>query len=154
MASVSATVPAAEAGAPTCPSLSAKLVSLFPPVGARICSAAGLAPFGLPSPARHASPGEPAGRHPDGATLPAAPEPPRLLPATRGQSSVMSGNRLKQKDQSSLGPSVQLWDKSSRARGVCGDLVIVLFKFKVDANGRLACRVSCKLCVCVSVVYA
>lgn len=34
---------------------------------------------------------------------------------------------------------MELWDGSSRARGVCGDLVIVLFKFKVNANGRLAC---------------
>lgn len=60
MASVSATAPEAEAGAPTCPSRSAKLVSLFPPVGARICSAAGLAPSGLPWLSCHASPGDPA----------------------------------------------------------------------------------------------
>lgn len=88
-----ATVPATQAGVPTCPPpRSAKLVSLFPLVGASIFGAAGLDPSGLPRQARSASPREPAGRHPGGATLPAAPEQLRLLPATSGESRVMSGN--------------------------------------------------------------
>lgn len=121
-------VPAAEPGALTRPShtgaerpLSAKLVSLFPPFGTRICRAAVLAPSGLPRPARRASPGEPAGATPRAAPpLSAVPEPPQLLPATRGEPSVVSADRLKQRNHSRLGRSVAPRRRSARGWGAWG----------------------------------
>lgn len=144
-ASVAATVPAAEAGVLTCPShtgaarpRSAKLLSLFPPVGTRICSAALLAPSGLPRPALRAFPrGSPPGDTRDGAALSALPEPPQLLPATEGEPSVVSANRLEQKNQSGLGGSEEPRNASTRAPGVCADLVVVLVKFKAKVPGML-----------------
>lgn len=57
---------------------------------------------------------------PGGASLSAVPEPPQLLPATRGEPSVVSADRLKQRNQSSVGRSVAPRDGSARGRGVWG----------------------------------
>ena len=117
----------AEAGAPTCPFRSGaarphstELLSLFPPAGAGIRIAAQLAPSGVPSSAGGASPREPAGRHPGRRRPPRRPGAAAAARATRGEPRVLSGNRLKQKIQSSPSQSV----------------VAVLFKFKAEAPGN------------------
>lgn len=55
---------------------------------------------------------------------PATPEPPMLLPATE----VMSGNRWKQRNKSSLRRLLEQRDGLPRACRVCKDLLISKFK--------------------------
>lgn len=101
-ASGPATILAAEAGAPTGPSARGQrdpaprsYFRFSRPPGPGSAARPEGPPRGSPALPAAPPPGSPPGNTPGGAALPAAPEPPRLLPATQGEPSALLGNKIK-----------------------------------------------------------